>query len=95
MLVKIEQPGEDCQREVSLGFSGLLHRSSAHLVSLVVPCCDSLSAQPESTRQSLENIFKDCGVFFEPRERPSGSHVYSAIHHNVTIEKPRSAPHFS
>jgi hypothetical protein len=95
MLVKIEQPAK-IVKEGSV-FGGL--RAAA---PRLLPPCSGLSfpavthSPPTGVNAIIfQNIFKDCGVFFEPRERPSVSHVYHAIHHNFTIEIPRSAPHFS
>jgi hypothetical protein len=34
------------------------------------------------------------GIFFAIKKRPSTHHIYHAIHHKLTIQKPRSAPHF-
>jgi len=45
--------------------------------------------------EKTEKIVKESGMFFVSKKQPSTHHVYHAFHHDLTIKKPRSAPHFS
>jgi hypothetical protein len=44
--------------------------------------------------EKIEKIVKESGMFFVSKKRPSIHHVLPRIHHDLTIKKPRSAPHF-
>jgi hypothetical protein len=44
--------------------------------------------------EKTEKIVKESGMFFVSKKQPSTHHVYHAFHHDLTIKKPRSAPHF-
>jgi hypothetical protein len=44
--------------------------------------------------EKTEKIVKKVGIFFVSKKQPSIHHVLPRIHHDFTIKKPRSAPHF-